>query len=258
MIKPKRIGKFFDLDKDGHIIPDVSLEKIQPRWRDLVTYVSDKLISFDKIKSVYIRGSIPRGLAQEGYSDVDFLCLTEENLNKIKEEINQYCKNNFPFARGIEIGCFNESVLSRIKPNRTRPYAHMLLKTQSLFLLGENICDKIEPFHPDIEVISHAFNLTKDLAQYNEWKTTEPQLEDEGRKWLARRVVRSGLEVTLDRSQQFTRDLYLCYEKFAEFYPEKEQEMCSVLNNALNAELDMGEFKELIYFLNSESKRMLK
>ncbi|MNT67908.1 hypothetical protein D3C72_2060850 [compost metagenome] len=90
----------------------------------------------------------------------------------------------------------------------------MLLKTQSLFLEGIDVCKGIPSFRPDVEMVSHVFNLKQELEKHD--------LHSEGdRKWMSRRIVRSGLEITLDRSQNFTRDLYLCFEQFVSYYPEK-------------------------------------
>ncbi|MNL57955.1 hypothetical protein D3C87_1815530 [compost metagenome] len=79
----------------------------------------------------------------------------------------------------------------------------------------------------------------------------------EDRKWMSRRIVRSGLEITLSRSQKFTRDLYFCYEEFTRYYPDKKQIMYAALENALNGHIDIENFRELICFLNDESRHLL-
>lgn len=251
MISPKKIGRFLEIDENGFILPDVKLEAIDPKWMSLVMFVKNQILQTKKVSSIYIRGSIPRGLAQSGYSDADFLCITEENLDHLDQHINEQCKVQFPFVRGIELGSINQNQLKFIKPGRTRPYLEMLLKTQSLFLEGIDICKDIPSFRPDVEMVSHVFNLKKEFENND--------LHSEGdRKWMSRRIVRSGLEITLDRSQNFTRDLYLCFEQFVNYYPGKKDIMYAALENSLNGHIDIKNFDELIHFLNDESKRLIK
>lgn len=249
MISPTKIGRYLKTDENGFILPDVNLAAIDSQWMSLVTFVKNQILQAGEVSSIYIRGSVPRGLAQSGYSDADFLCISEVNLDNLEKDINDQCKTLFPFVRGIELGSINQNQLKHVKPNRTRPYLEMLLKTQSLFLHGIDVCKDILPFRPDIEMVSHVFNLMKEfenIALHSE----------EDRKWMSRRIVRSGLEITLDRSQNFTRDLYFCFEQFANYYPKKKDIMYAALENCLNGHVDIKSFGELIRFLNDESKRL--
>jgi hypothetical protein len=97
----------------------------------------------------------------------------------------------------------------------------MLLKTQCLFLAGDDIAKGIPPFKLGAEMVSHVFSLQAEFARL-------PIMLQEGRKtgeeravhqWLSRRILRSGFEVTMDRNDCFTRDLYLCYEQLTGFIP---------------------------------------
>jgi hypothetical protein len=76
-------------------------------------------------------------------------------------------------------------------------------------------------------------------------------------QWFPRRIVRSGFEVTMDRSDRFTRDLYLCYEQFAKYYPERSKQMYQVLINCLNGEDNPVQYEELVAFLAHEGSRLL-
>jgi uncharacterized protein len=58
--------------------------------------------------------------------------------------------------------------------------------------------------------------------------------------------LRSGFELTMNRSKRYTRDLYRCYETFAEYYPEKEPEMREVLCLALNPITNKEKLYELM------------
>ena len=78
------------------------------------------------------------------------------------------------------------------------------------------------------------------------------------RKWISKRIVRAGLEVTMNRSNRFSRDLYLCYEQFSQFYPERSGLMYEVLLNCLNGNSDPLRYQELVTFLAGESLGLLE
>jgi hypothetical protein len=74
------------------------------------------------------------------------------------------------------------------------------------------------------------------------------------RRWISKRIVRSGFEVTMTRSDHFTRDLYLCYEQFA---PERADETYHVLGNCLTGDHSHAQYMELVKLLTGESLRLL-
>ena len=61
----------------------------------------------------------------------------------------------------------------------------------------------------------------------------------------------------MNRNDRFTRDLYLCYEQFANFYPERSKQMYQVLINCLNGKDDPIQYQELVTFLANESTPLL-
>ena len=77
MIEPRRIGRFLTVDQFGHVQPDVAVDRIGDPWRTVVEFVVRSLMQRKGVRSVYIRGSIPRGLAIENVSDADFMYFSE-------------------------------------------------------------------------------------------------------------------------------------------------------------------------------------
>jgi hypothetical protein len=76
VIQPQRIGRYLSLDENGYVISDVAADRVGAVWQPLVTFVRDALMERKGVRSVYLRGSIPRGLAMENVSDADFICPT--------------------------------------------------------------------------------------------------------------------------------------------------------------------------------------
>jgi hypothetical protein len=169
------------------------------------------------VRSVYIRGSIPRGLAIENISDADLIYFSEFNFDAAGCDLEKAAAADFPFTEGLELFRLDRARFERRHHPKQRPYFHMLLKTQSL----------------------------------------KQGVERSMRQWFSRRIVRSGFEVTMDRSDGFSRDLYLCHEHYSKFYPERSEQMHRVLNNCLNGEDDLAQYEELVTFLAQESPRLL-
>lgn len=258
MIQPQRIGGYLSIDGSGHVKPDVAIGRIGTIWRPLVAFVSDALMNRHGVRSVYLRGSIPRGLAIENLSDADFIYLSETNFEPDDAHLQRAAESRFPFVRGLELSRLDRDTLERIRRPQRRPYFHMLLKTQCLFLAGDDVARNIAPFQLGPEMVSHVFSLKDEFSRL-------PALLEAGRsggveqpmhQWFSRRIVRSGFEVTMDRGDRFTRDLYLCYEQFAAFYPDWGEEMFGVLSNCLNGGESPLQYARLVAFLSLEGVRL--
>jgi hypothetical protein len=266
MIEPQRIGRFLFVDEFGHVQPDVAPDLLGDPWKLLVASVTRALMKRPEVRSVYIRGSIPRGLAIENVSDADFIYFSESKFDSADADLEKVAKADFPFVGEIKLFRLNRAEFHKIHHPQRRPYFHMLLKTQSLFLAGDDVVRDIEPFEIGADMVSHAFALASEFSKVSSWLVKmsnrldgdqKKSIERSARRWISKRIVRSGFEVTMDRSDRFTRDLYLCYEQFAIFYPEWSKPMFQVLTNCLNGEDSPSEYEELVTLLARESSRLL-
>lgn len=72
-------GRLWEVDEQGFLIPDASLENIKPPFKAVVDDVIEAYIQNigQDIHSIYITGSVPRGLAIEGQSDLDAIAVLE-------------------------------------------------------------------------------------------------------------------------------------------------------------------------------------
>jgi hypothetical protein len=258
MIQPQRIGRFIGVDEFGYVKPDVAIDHIGAIWKPLVSFVTDALMNRPGVRAVYLRGSIPRGLAIENISDADFIYLSDADFDWADAVLGQALEAKFPFVRGFEFQRIDRATFAKIYPPQQRPFFHMLLKTQCLFLAGDDITRDIEPFRIGLEMVSHAFMLLDDFSRLEKWlqEGRRRGAEQVWRQWFSRRIVRSGFEVTMDRRNRFTRDLYLCFEQFSEFYPDHSEQMFRVLANCLNGGESPFQFGELVAFLSRESERL--
>ncbi len=256
MIEPKRIGRFLVKDDEGNLKPDVSIGNLSIDWLPVLDFIVDSLFREKLVQGVFVRGSIPRGLAIPRVSDVDIIYISEAQDKLLTRHITQTVALKFPIVSKVELVRVDQAKLNRIGKNRKRPYYHMLLKTQSLCLAGADITQEIPPFKIDAELISHVFSLKEEFEALPEMIAEDlnrGEASQAANQWFSRRLVRSGLEITLNRADRFTRDLYLCFEQFSDYYPSCSNSMFRALQNCLNGDQDCSNFRELVDFLHEES-----
>ncbi len=240
MIKIQKHGAVLSTDKDGYLIPDVSLDKIVPPWDEAVNFIKRAYIKHlgKRLHSVYIRGSVARGLAVEGISDLDSFALLRGNPPKKKNELDwtkqvseQYMKR-FPFSARPEIWF-----------NREEPFCKNLegkwwLKLNAVCVHGENLIPRIPPVK--LETIAANLKFQSDyiseiVSYFHEGiKDPEPEQTKAYCTWICKRFLRAGMALVVSRAKVFSRDLYYCYELFAKFYPQEEATMRQALEYALN------------------------
>ncbi len=238
-IQPKE--SYFQIDENGFLINPASLQKIQEEWKPVVDDIVEAYKNHfgQKLKNVYIRGSVAKGEAIKNISDVDsvsYIDLPRDSIDtEWKEEARNKIEKKYPFIEGVELIC--------------RPFA---ISSMNIIFLNQSVCIYGKPIDvqkvkPGKDMMFHIPNL-KSRAVLLKEKLQNAESEKSIKSacvWFAKDMLRTGFEITMERSQKYTRDLYSCYETFSEYYPEKESEMREVLDLALNPTADKKKIKEI-------------
>ena len=240
-MKIQKIGSFLSMDENGYIINDLKIENIQPLYNEPIKMIVQQYHEYyhKKLHSIYLRGSVARGLAVPYISDIDTFALIYSDdfiiWKNIEEqiEIEDKIQPKFPFINGIEINVAsfeNEFYLKK-------PRLAMVIQTQSLCIDGIDISKKLPKFSP-IDLCLNRKWFVDDLNGFK--KKIELQtvtLED--CRVIMKLMIRVGFELVVEREQRFTPDLYLCYQTFSKYYPMKENEMRQALEYFLNPITDL-------------------
>ncbi|HEY9810144.1 MAG TPA: hypothetical protein V6D13_12515 [Halomicronema sp.] len=250
----RAIGKLMVTDEEGFLVNDCDQNKILPPWKNLVEELCQTCSNAWKTRllGLYLRGSVPRGFAIPRVSDLDsMVILTGEISSDDWDLVKKICKGlerRFIFCKKVEIIIISEKEL---KQNYS-PWQG-IIKTQSLWLLGHDFQTVFPNFKPGLALISHCFDLELDLnkALKNLENLSSLQLSfnREVKKncaWICRRLIRSGFELVMEADQSYTRDLYLCYERFSFYFPQHQWLMKKTLELALEPSEDRA---GLIVFL---------
>jgi predicted nucleotidyltransferase len=238
MTEIKKIGSYIYPNKDGYF-PEPEQKPLPEKWEQaLNTIVSDLKEHFqNKIHSIYLRGSLVKGLPIDNISDVDLMIVINGDFQEAQEmrsndslkELKQSWSEQFKF-----ITKFETPIYSAEKVLEGNIDFSILLKLFGVPLLGENILKKFPSLKPGSDVHLHASHCLREITD------TLPTLETkEGRNvvnkasWLAKRILRSGMEVSSYVLQRHTRDLYFCYESIVEIWPEHQELAYELLEVAI-------------------------
>ena len=248
MIPIRSHGSLLRADSNGFLVRDADAKKISPPWSAAVDFVKQAAIKnlSDSLHSIYIRGSVPRGLAVEGISDIDTYFIMHGNRNtcqqldlswvdKTRSEFSQ----RFPFAAGMERLCIPLDDIIDEGQNDIR--WRFMIKTSSVCLYGEDLALNIPPFKISQIPGPKDSALAKNIEFFGDKIAAAPDDEEikDGCRWLMKRFIREGMRLVMQREQAYTRDLYPAYECFARYYPKKKESMRQALEYAINPIGDM-------------------
>lgn len=254
-IEPK--GSYFEIDKDGFLINPASLDKIQEKWKPVVSEIINAYKDHlgDHLKSVYLRGSVAKGQAVEYISDVDTFCFVDVPVEEIdtlwEKSVRNEIEKKFEFIEGVEFGF-------RTFANA---YSKGILLNQAVCVYGESVATP--KMKPDKQMMLHLPYLDERLGLVNA-KIETANSEEKIKSvciWFMKDMLRSGFELTMERSNRYTRDLYPCYKGFSEYYPDREAQMREILHFALNPTVDKEIIRrirdEFVPWLIEESKKYI-
>ncbi|WHY72040.1 nucleotidyltransferase [Fictibacillus enclensis] len=236
----KNIGRFCLTNDNGYIINDSNLEKVKPEFYKVIEEVVEnyqKHLGSD-LHSVYVRGSVPRGLGIYGVSDLDTIAITNRETNdmdlKWVDKAENDLNRKYDCIKGVEFSFY--SIEDMIETNNFSIIPFMI-KTHSVCVYGEDIRGKLPNYKADKTLGNqHLVNLKNQIKQAKEDVAGNDDKEDilDCCAWIMKIIVRAGLALVIEKEKKYTRDLYPAYEIFSTYYPEKESEMKQAVKYAIN------------------------
>ncbi|MGP4077092.1 nucleotidyltransferase domain-containing protein [Halobacillus sp. K22] len=260
MTEIRNIGFTSRTNLQGMLINEARMDKINPSYIPALEEIVESLqSSFSKdIHSIYLRGSLPRGLAMEGISDIDLLVITQDAEDKeVHDQMKQIARETevrYSFINGAEMGVIP---LQEVYPIRRFSILPFMIKTYSVCLYGENIQPMLPEFKPDEKLANeHVFPLKSQIAQAQEDLTGNDDQEDikDCCVWIMKIIIRCGFAFVMTKERTYTRDLYPAYHLFAKYYPSQEPWMRQALEYAIAPSTDT---EKLQSFLNNFGSWML-
>ena len=241
------IGTVLRVDEEGYLVSESGSDKITAPWdapvEDIRKVYSEHL--GDKLQSLYIRGSVSRGNAIEGVSDIDGLAVVYGDPKEIDwswtTEFAKATTEKYPFLTDVDIMMQTyEGVISGDKK-----VASFLIKTMSVCVEGEDLAPVLPKVKPGRGSVVACWDIERKVSpEYlaeNSNVTTAQRM-----RWSSKQILRAGFELVMEDEQAYTRDLYPCYEMFSKRYPDMEPVMHRALEMALWPTNDDEVYRQLL------------
>jgi predicted nucleotidyltransferase len=220
------------LNADGTIAREGALDRVPAAFAPVVDSARAHITStFDstRLHSAYLYGSIPRGTATPGVSDLDLmLALHNEPTEADRADaktIEAALDDAFPQIVGVGIFLSStRNLLSDLERHDDGFFVACLCTP----LLGDDLAGQLPPDRPTA-LLARETNGDLALALPG-WRTRATQAAtDSERKALsrtvARRIVRTGFTLIMPRWGGWTSDLHQSAELFSHYYPERAEQM---------------------------------
>lgn len=246
------VGKLWLLDAGGFILNDAAPEKILSPYDRLVAQVRDAYLEHlgPDVRGVYIRGTVARGMALGGASDLDSFVLVGRDPETLdlswKEGVAERLLSLHPYVTGIDLGCIGPEAFAN-----TDRFSELglLMATQTACVWGENFIPSLPKYRPGVLVAnSDLCQIRPDIEEALTEIDQDPSPE-KVRYWcrrIAKNIVRAGFSLTMLREKTYTRDLYPCYKAFARWYPGRTAAMRRSVGYALDPSSEASEVKNFL------------
>lgn len=247
LIDIKPIGGYLEINGDGYIQNSCHRDNIPGIWmnpiEELVTFYST--YHKENLISVYLRGSVPRGVMVNSVSDIDSFCLTQtdthiENIKPI-EEFQSDLSQRYGFVNGVEIDSYSIENALEMKSIR------FLIKTQSLCVFGADVSTDIEPMSISVDSLSTCIYLAEINAKFLV-QCEVSDSEGDARSlcvWIFKMALRAAFEIVMMREYKYTRDIYFCWKSYSKHYLEHSDLLEQALCNVVNPIAEISEIKDL-------------
>lgn len=195
-----------------------------------------------RLRALYLRGSVPRGVAVSPIADIDLIAVTtsyrtEDEYEWGEEIFRRYAGGNCPVS-GVDVEwCVDDSLVE------DEDYAEVVLQlaTQSVCLYGNDQAPALPRFRPNEQVANFdVVQIEADLVEGLGVISNAPNSEVT-KYWcirISKNLLRTGFSFVMVDEGQFTRDLAPSYLRFRERYPEQACEMYRALHYAINPSSD--------------------
>jgi len=232
------IGRFYQTDQDRNLINECHVNNIPPFFRldvDRVQKLCQQIIPENYFHSLYLRGSVPRGLASSNFSDIDVFAILDCDRD--------IC---FQYESQVRVGClsikrkvdFSVYTLAEVKLLPEWELA-FVIKVNSLCLSGLNLIPLLPTYQPTKTVVAGYASVAERIERTKNAILQQPESAGQFCKWVAKYIVRTGLAICIERDSRYSPDLWPCYCVFSDWFPSHSHDMRSVLKLAIDDNPDV-------------------
>lgn len=220
------------LDAQGYLAREGALRRVPHAFRPVVAAARDRLAAGfgARLHSAYLYGSIPRGTARVGRSDLDLLvALHEEPTEADRADarvLGEGLDKEFPQIDGVGTLLYSRGrLLSDLETYDLGWFVACLCTP----LLGDDLAEHLPRYRPD-SLLARETNgdLGLLLPRWRERIAGAGDSDDARRplvRFMSRHLVRTGFTLVMPRWGGWTSDLGEMAEAFGSYYPARAEQM---------------------------------
>ncbi|WP_333775993.1 nucleotidyltransferase domain-containing protein [Streptomyces sp. IBSBF 3136] len=216
------------LDAQGFIEREGSLARVPDVFRPVVAAARDRLLGLfgSRLHSAYLYGSIPRGTARVGRSDLDLLvALHDEPAGTDRataHALGEALDGEFPQIDGVGTLLYARA---RLLSEPERYDLGWFVACLCTPLLGDDLAEYLPRYRPD-SLLARETNgdLGLLLPRWRERIAAAEDSEPARRplvRFMSRHLVRTGFTLVMPRWNGWTSDLREMAGAFGAYYPER-------------------------------------
>ncbi|WP_329412227.1 nucleotidyltransferase domain-containing protein [Streptomyces sp. NBC_00704] len=220
------------LDAQGHIAREGSLARVTHEFRPVVEAARERIPGLfgARLHSAYVNGSIPRGTARVGRSDVDLLIALHEEPTEADRAAGRALiralDERFPQIDGGGTLLFGRA---RLLSDLERHDLGFFVACLCTPLLGEDLARHLPRYRPD-GLLARETNgdLALFLPRWRERIASADGSEAALRplvRFMSRHLVRTAFTLVMPRWNGWTSDLHEMAEAFGAYYPTRAEQV---------------------------------
>ncbi|MGW7457831.1 nucleotidyltransferase domain-containing protein [Streptomyces sp. NPDC054797] len=228
------------VDVYGYIEREGSLGQVQSEFRGVVAAARERIAQAygRRLHSAYLYGSVPRGTARPGRSDLDLLLALQHEPGgddrDTAEVLARGLDEDFPEIDGAGILLHGKDTLLSEAERYDLGWFLACLCTP---LLGADLAEHLPRYRPDGLLARETNGDLADLLPRWRERVRQASTPQEYRKLarsFARHLVRTGFTLVMPRWGGWTSDLAESAEIFGRYYPDRAAQMRAAASVALD------------------------
>ncbi|MBD8004966.1 nucleotidyltransferase domain-containing protein [Bacillus norwichensis] len=215
---PTRIG----VDNDGYILNATSLDKVNCAYKELLNQVIEilKKCAGAKLHSVYLYGSVGRGQAVFGTSDIDLSVIvtspfTPQEAALLNEENRKFISEN-PIVPKVD---YDIGMMDEVFQDNSQYYWGFWLKHVCICIYGEDLSIHFPKMKPNFQ-ICRALNqdlidtLNRSRKEMNEGEVDNHQLLS-----VLKRIVRGAYCYVAEKDESWSTSIQENLQILQHYFP---------------------------------------
>src|SRR5215213_6663457 len=213
------------LDRHGFILPEVSLDRVRPPYPPVIAALREQCgAAFpSNLHSLYVAGSVVKGTACPGQSDLDALAVMQVAPTPADKEaarrVAAAVAGSFPFITEVSILLAGrDAILSEDERNDMGFFVKILCAC----VAGEDLGAHLPQYRPTVALARGTNGNIRALLDDRRRRlasTSDPADVAAICRGIMRKIVRTGFTLVMPRYHGWTSDLERSAAIFASYYP---------------------------------------